>query len=110
MRICVFNHPDSFNHTPIDNLLQVLISITPDIHCVFGVYEYNYYRYDKTLTCHCIPHTAYSNAILRIFKLFTHANSISKENVQTEMWGRHKHIFYRRRYSAITDSILKVVK
>ncbi len=66
MRICVFNHPDSFNHTPIDNLLQVLISITPDIHCVFGVYEYNYYRYDKTLTCHCIPHTAYSNAILRI--------------------------------------------
>ena len=66
MRVCVLNHPASFNRTPIDNLLHILRSITPNIHCVFGTYEYDHYSHDETLTCHHIPNVTHSSAILRI--------------------------------------------
>ena len=66
LKICVINHPASFNRIPIDNLLRALVSIAPNIHCIFGAYEYNHYRHDTTLICHHIPNTAHSNTILRI--------------------------------------------
>jgi hypothetical protein len=65
-KICVINHPASLNHTAIDNLLRILISITPDIHCVLGAYEYNHYRHNTALICHCVSNAVYSNIILRI--------------------------------------------
>lgn len=70
MRICIFNHPSSNNFTPLDNLLRVLIAITPDIHCILGEYEYDHHKNDKQLTCCCIPNITYSNPLLRISNYF----------------------------------------
>jgi len=66
MRICIFNHPNSINLTPIDNLLRILIAITPDVHCVLGIYEYDRHNIDKKINFHLIEYTERSNALLRI--------------------------------------------
>jgi len=70
LRLCIFNHPSSVNLTPLDNLLRVLIPITPDIQCILGEYEYNHHKNDKDLTCWYLPNLAYSNPLLRILNYF----------------------------------------
>jgi hypothetical protein len=71
MEICVINHPASFNRTPIDNLLEILKSITSDVHCIFGAYEFEHYVHDEALRCHQVTNTIHSNRFLRILNYLT---------------------------------------
>jgi len=70
MRICIINHPNTHNLIPLDNLLRILMPITPDIHCMLGVYEYNHHKNDEKLTCFSQSNNIHSNPLLRILSYF----------------------------------------
>lgn len=54
MRICIINHPDTSNLTPLSNLIQILLAIGVELHCIVGKYEYEQYKRNLKIDCSVI--------------------------------------------------------
>jgi len=66
MKIGIINHPNVNNLTPLSQLLQILVSITPNIYCILGKYEFNQYKNDKRFILHYISNPIYFNTVLKV--------------------------------------------
>jgi len=79
VRICVINHPDTTNLTPLNNLIKILTTTTPPIYLIIGDYEFHYFKTENNINTLCISNKKIYNPFLRIFNyLFLQINIIKK--------------------------------
>ncbi|WP_373838609.1 glycosyltransferase family 4 protein [Methanospirillum sp.] len=70
MRLCIINHPNTSNITPLSNLIQILLGIGVNIHCIIGKNEYEHYKLNKELKFSIIQNNEWAIAIFRILNYF----------------------------------------
>jgi len=67
MKICIINHPDTSNFIPLDNLILILLSLFPSIHCIYGEKEFNHHKNNVHLTHYRISISRQFSLHRRIF-------------------------------------------
>ncbi|WFN37401.1 glycosyltransferase family 4 protein [Methanomicrobium antiquum] len=70
MKKGIINHPNTINITPLNNLLKILTMINCDIHCIFGIYEFQHHEKNQNITCEVIYNKQYNNYFFRILNYF----------------------------------------
>lgn len=79
MRICVVNYPATTNFTPLDNLLLILSSIFPNIHCIYGETEFNHHKFNDRITHHIVNKSYFFASHSRILNYIFLQLEISKK-------------------------------
>jgi len=78
MNVCIINHPNTSNYTPLDNLILVLLSIFPNVHCIYGEKEFNHHKFNVNITHHTINTSKCFTVHHRIFNYINLQLKISK--------------------------------
>jgi len=44
MKLCIINHPNTSNLTPLRNFISILLATRVNLHCIFGTFEHEHYK------------------------------------------------------------------
>lgn len=70
MRVCLINHPNTSNLTPLSNFIQTLLALGIDLHLIIGKFEYEHNKIYQRLKCTLIEKKVYANFFFRAINYF----------------------------------------
>lgn len=67
MKLCIINHPNTSNLTPLRNFIQILLATRVDLHLIIGNTEFEHHKINKKIKFHIIQNNVWKIALFRTF-------------------------------------------